>query len=61
MLICYDAEFPLLGRVLAEAGVEIILSRHARTRSRAITACGSGRHGTGAGKPMRGGAVAHGG
>ena len=25
VLICYDAEFPLLGRVLAEAGVEIIL------------------------------------
>lgn len=25
VLICYDAEFPLLGRTLAEAGVEIIL------------------------------------
>ncbi|WP_374632351.1 carbon-nitrogen hydrolase family protein [Paracoccus sp. (in: a-proteobacteria)] len=25
VLICYDAEFPLLGRALAEAGVEIIL------------------------------------
>ena len=25
VLICYDAEFPLLGRVLAEAGVQIIL------------------------------------
>ena len=25
VLICYDAEFPLLARVLAEAGVEIIL------------------------------------
>lgn len=25
VLICYDAEFPLLGRVLAQAGVEIIL------------------------------------
>ncbi|GLK66103.1 amidohydrolase [Paracoccus kondratievae] len=26
VLICYDSEFPLLGRVLAEAGVEIILT-----------------------------------
>ncbi|WJY20419.1 carbon-nitrogen hydrolase family protein [Fontisubflavum oceani] len=26
ILICYDAEFPLLGRALAEAGVEIILA-----------------------------------
>ena len=26
VLICYDAEFPLLGRALAEAGVEIILA-----------------------------------
>lgn len=25
ILICYDSEFPLLGRVLAEAGVELIL------------------------------------
>jgi len=25
VLICYDSEFPLLGRVLAEAGVEILL------------------------------------
>jgi len=25
ILICYDSEFPLLGRILAEAGVEIIL------------------------------------
>lgn len=25
ILICYDAEFPLLGRALAEAGVEILL------------------------------------
>lgn len=25
VLICYDAEFPLLGRALAEAGVEVIL------------------------------------
>lgn len=25
ILICYDSEFPLLGRVLAEAGVEILL------------------------------------
>ena len=25
VLICYDSEFPLLGRVLAEAGVEVIL------------------------------------
>ncbi len=25
ILICYDSEFPLLGRVLAEAGVQIIL------------------------------------
>lgn len=26
VLICYDSEFPLLGRVLAEAGVEVILT-----------------------------------
>lgn len=26
ILICYDSEFPLLGRVLAEAGVEVILT-----------------------------------
>lgn len=26
VLICYDSEFPLLGRVLAEAGVELILT-----------------------------------
>jgi predicted amidohydrolase len=26
VLICYDSEFPLLGRVLAEAGVEIVLT-----------------------------------
>lgn len=26
VLICYDCEFPLLGRVLAEAGVEIVLT-----------------------------------
>ncbi|RQP06642.1 MAG: amidohydrolase [Paracoccus sp. BP8] len=26
VLICYDSEFPLLGRVLAEAGAEIILT-----------------------------------
>ncbi|RCW85055.1 carbon-nitrogen hydrolase family protein [Paracoccus lutimaris] len=26
VLICYDAEFPLLGRILAEAGVQIILT-----------------------------------
>lgn len=26
VLICYDSEFPLLGRVLAEAGTEIILT-----------------------------------
>ena len=25
ILICYDSEFPLLGRVLAEAGVELVL------------------------------------
>jgi predicted amidohydrolase len=25
ILICYDSEFPLLGRVLAEAGVEVLL------------------------------------
>ncbi len=25
VLICYDSEFPLLGRVLAEAGVEVVL------------------------------------
>ena len=42
MLICYDSEFPLLARALAEAGVEILLVPRRRPRRwPALPGCGS--------------------
>jgi predicted amidohydrolase len=41
VLICYDAEFPLLGRALMEAGVEILLVPSCTEALSGYSACGS--------------------
>ncbi len=52
VVICYDSEFPLLSRALAEAGAEILLVPSCTDALSGYSACGW-RDGAGIGKSMR--------